>query len=68
MVESCRGKNLFFSTNIDDAIKEADLVFISVNTPTKTYGMGKGRAADLKYIDSNTTVQKHQFFGTQPSL
>ncbi|KAI4572677.1 hypothetical protein MJT46_019548 [Ovis ammon polii x Ovis aries] len=52
VVESCRGKNLFFSTNIDDAIKEADLVFISVNTPTKTYGMGKGRAADLKYIEA----------------
>ncbi|ETE61850.1 UDP-glucose 6-dehydrogenase [Ophiophagus hannah] len=52
VVESCRGKNLFFSTNIDDAIREADLVFISVNTPTKTYGMGKGRAADLKYIEA----------------
>uniref|UniRef100_A0A8C2N4V7 UDP-glucose 6-dehydrogenase n=1 Tax=Cricetulus griseus TaxID=10029 RepID=A0A8C2N4V7_CRIGR len=42
----------FFSTNINDAIREADLVFISVNTPTKTYGMGKGRAADLKYIEA----------------
>nr|KAF6394196.1 UDP-glucose 6-dehydrogenase [Pipistrellus kuhlii] len=52
VVEACRGKNLFFSTNIDDAIKEADLVFISVNTPTKTFGMGKGRAADLKYIEA----------------
>ncbi|XP_069487880.1 UDP-glucose 6-dehydrogenase [Ambystoma mexicanum] len=52
VVESCRGKNLFYSTNIDDAIKDADLVFISVNTPTKTYGMGKGRAADLKYIEA----------------
>ncbi|KAL7981689.1 hypothetical protein Chor_010884 [Crotalus horridus] len=52
VVESCRGNNLFFSTDIDDAIREADLVFISVNTPTKTYGMGKGRAADLKYIEA----------------
>uniref|UniRef100_A0A7M4EG29 UDP-glucose 6-dehydrogenase n=1 Tax=Crocodylus porosus TaxID=8502 RepID=A0A7M4EG29_CROPO len=52
VVESCRGRNLFFSTGIDDAIREADLVFISVNTPTKTYGMGKGRAADLKYIEA----------------
>ncbi|KAJ3615315.1 hypothetical protein NHX12_018883 [Muraenolepis orangiensis] len=52
VVESCRGRNLFFSTDIDSAIKEADLVFISVNTPTKTYGMGKGRAADLKYIEA----------------
>ncbi|XP_071264515.1 UDP-glucose 6-dehydrogenase isoform X2 [Salvelinus alpinus] len=52
VVESCRGKNLFFSTDIDSAIRDADLVFISVNTPTKTYGMGKGRAADLKYIEA----------------
>ncbi|KAM7419208.1 hypothetical protein PAMA_016362 [Pampus argenteus] len=52
VVESCRGRNLFFSTDIDSAIREADLVFISVNTPTKTYGMGKGRAADLKFIEA----------------
>ncbi|KAM9819921.1 UDP-glucose 6-dehydrogenase isoform 1-T1 [Syngnathus typhle] len=52
VVESCRGRNLFFSTDIDSAIKDADLVFISVNTPTKTYGMGKGRAADLKFIEA----------------
>ncbi|NP_001279681.1 UDP-glucose 6-dehydrogenase [Callorhinchus milii] len=52
VVESCRGKNLFYSTDIDGAIREADLIFISVNTPTKTYGLGKGRAADLKYIES----------------
>lgn len=52
VVLSCRGKNLFFSTDIDTAIREADLVFISVNTPTKTYGMGKGRAADLKFIEA----------------
>ncbi|XP_043919504.1 UDP-glucose 6-dehydrogenase [Protopterus annectens] len=52
VVESCRGKNLFFSSDIDAAIREADLVFISVNTPTKTFGMGKGRAADLKYIEA----------------
>lgn len=47
-----RGKNLFFSTNVAKAIEEADLIFISVNTPTKTYGLGKGRAADLKHIES----------------
>ncbi|XP_076126859.1 UDP-glucose 6-dehydrogenase-like [Alosa pseudoharengus] len=52
VVTSCRGVNLFFSTDIDSAIKEADLVFISVNTPTKTFGIGKGRAADLKYIEA----------------
>ena len=37
----CRGKNLFFSTDIDKGIREADLIFISVNTPTKTFGLGK---------------------------
>lgn len=46
-----RNKNLFFSTNVNEAIKEADMIFISVNTPTKTYGSGKGMAADLKYIE-----------------
>lgn len=52
VVKECRNRNLFFSTNVDEAIKEADLIFISVNTPTKTYGNGKGRAADLKHIES----------------
>ncbi|KAL6447684.1 hypothetical protein ACFW04_000094 [Cataglyphis niger] len=52
VVHKCRGKNLFFSIDIDTAIKEADLIFISVNTPTKTFGNGKGRAADLKYVES----------------
>lgn len=41
-------RNLFFSTNIDEAILEADLIFISVNTPTKMTGMGAGRAANIK--------------------
>jgi len=48
IVESVRGKNLFFSTNIDSAILEADIIFISVNTPTKTTGIGAGRAANIK--------------------
>ena len=51
MVGNVRGKNLFFSTDVDKAITEADLIFISVNTPTKTYGTGKGMAADLKHIE-----------------
>ena len=51
VVEKCRGKNLHFSTDIELAIKEADLVFICVNTPTKTFGLGKGKAADLKYVE-----------------
>lgn len=51
VVAEARGRNLFFSTDIEQAIDEADMIFISVNTPTKTYGKGKGRAADLKYIE-----------------
>ena len=51
IVGKARGKNLFFSTEVDKAIDEAELIFISVNTPTKTYGTGKGMAADLKYIE-----------------
>ncbi|MBL8025069.1 MAG: nucleotide sugar dehydrogenase [Fibrobacteres bacterium] len=44
-----RGKNLFFSTEIDKGIKEADIIFVSVNTPTKMFGLGAGRAADLQF-------------------
>ena len=51
IVAQARGKNLFFSTDVDKAIDEAQVIFISVNTPTKTYGSGKGMAADLKYIE-----------------
>ncbi|WP_339751678.1 nucleotide sugar dehydrogenase [uncultured Winogradskyella sp.] len=51
IVEETRGKNLFFSTEIDKAIDESEMIFISVNTPTKTYGKGKGMAADLKYVE-----------------
>jgi UDPglucose 6-dehydrogenase len=51
IVSKTRGKNLFFSIDVDKAIDEAELIFISVNTPTKTYGTGKGMAADLKYIE-----------------
>ena len=51
IVAEARGRNLFFSTEVDKAIDEAQVIFISVNTPTKTYGKGKGMAADLKYIE-----------------
>ena len=51
VVAEARGRNLFFSTDVDKAIDEADMIFISVNTPTKTYGEGKGMAADLKFIE-----------------
>ncbi|MBB6110762.1 UDPglucose 6-dehydrogenase [Mucilaginibacter lappiensis] len=51
VVAEARGRNLFFSTEVDKAIDEAQMIFISVNTPTKTYGAGKGQAADLKWIE-----------------
>ena len=51
VVAEARGRNLFFSTEVEKAIDEAQIIFISVNTPTKTYGKGKGMAADLKYIE-----------------
>lgn len=51
VVAEARGRNLFFSTDVDKAIEEAEMIFISVNTPTKTYGSGKGMGADLKWIE-----------------
>ncbi|WP_420601470.1 UDP-glucose 6-dehydrogenase [Flagellimonas sp.] len=51
IVAETRGVNLFFSTKVDESIAEAEMVFISVNTPTKTFGKGKGQAADLKYVE-----------------
>ena len=51
VVAEARKRNLFFSTEVDKAINEAQMIFISVNTPTKTYGAGKGMAADLKYVE-----------------
>ena len=50
IVFACRNKNLFFSTDVDGAIQEADLIFVSVNTPTKKAGVGAGYAADLAYV------------------
>ncbi|GMS78847.1 hypothetical protein PENTCL1PPCAC_1022 [Pristionchus entomophagus] len=52
VVMKCRGTNLFFSTDVPEAIRSADLIFISVNTPTKMYGKGAGMAPDLKYVES----------------
>ncbi|MEC8474003.1 MAG: nucleotide sugar dehydrogenase, partial [Planctomycetota bacterium] len=51
VVMEARGRNLTFSTQVDAAIEEADMVFISVNTPTKTYGIGAGRAANLEFVE-----------------
>lgn len=52
VVKQVRGKNLFFSTDVKACIKKADIIFVAVNTPTKMYGVGAGRAADLRYIES----------------
>ncbi len=52
IVEATRGKNLFFSTEIDENLREAEIIFISVNTPTKDYGAGSGQAADLRFVES----------------
>lgn len=49
VVDEALGRNLFFTTEIDKGIEENDIIFVSVNTPTKTFGQGAGRAADLQY-------------------
>jgi UDPglucose 6-dehydrogenase len=49
VVKAARGRNLFFSTDISAAIRESEIIFVSVNTPTKTFGEGAGKAADLQY-------------------
>lgn len=51
VVNEARGRNLFFSNDIEKAIDEAEMIFISVNTPTKERGIGKGMASDLKYVE-----------------
>ena len=65
VVLSTRGKNLFFSTDINKHISQADIIFVSVNTPTKDFGRGAGKAADLQFwektarqIIENSTTSK----------
>ncbi len=59
VVAEARGRNLFFSTEVEKELEYAEMIFMSVNTPTKTYGKGKGMAADLKYIESSArTIAK----------
>ena len=53
VVKRNRNRNLFFSTNIEKAIGEAEMIFISVNTPTKLSGLGAGYASDLKWVESS---------------
>ena len=52
IIEEHRDKNLFFSTDIEKSIYESDIIFMAVNTPTKTYGLGKGMAVDLTYVEN----------------
>ncbi|BAT76533.1 hypothetical protein LR48_Vigan01g274500 [Vigna angularis] len=52
VVNQCRGKNLLFSTDVEKHVYEADIIFVSVNTPTKIKGIGAGKAADLTYWES----------------
>lgn len=60
VVRQARGKNLHFSTDVAGNIKSSDIIFVAVNTPTKTYGVGAGRAADLRYIESVArTIAQH---------
>ena len=52
IISQCRNKNLFFSSNIKESIKNADMVFISVNTPIKSFGVGANQASDLRWVES----------------
>lgn len=52
VVGQCRGKNLHFTTDVAGCIQKSDIIFVAVNTPTKTYGVGAGRAADLRFVES----------------
>ena len=53
ILKRCRNRNLFFSNEIEENISTADMIFISVNTPTKTKGLGAGQASDLKYVEAS---------------
>jgi UDPglucose 6-dehydrogenase len=56
LVKATRGKNLFFSTDIARGIRENDIIFVSVNTPTKAFGAGAGLAADLQYWEKSARL------------
>ena len=53
LIDKCRNRNLYFSTNVEKYISLADMIFISVNTPTKKKGFGAGKASDLKWVDAS---------------
>lgn len=66
VVREARGRNLFFSTDIEGAIREAEVIFVSVNTPTKTFGAGAGKAADLQYWEKTARMIKR--VATEPKI
>lgn len=66
VVQEVRGKNLFFSTDVDQGIRDADIIFVSVNTPTKSFGRGAGEAADLQYWE--LTARKIAELSTFPKV
>lgn len=53
IIKRTRGRNLFFSSAMEEAIANADMIFISVNTPTKTKGLGAGQASDLRWVEAS---------------
>ena len=59
IVRATRGKNLFFSNDIPGSIRDNDIIFVSVNTPTKTFGVGAGMAADLQYWEKTARQILH---------
>ncbi|MBW1892325.1 MAG: nucleotide sugar dehydrogenase [Deltaproteobacteria bacterium] len=66
IVVSARGINLFFSTDVEKGIKESDIIFVSVNTPTKTFGVGAGMAADLQYWEK--TARQIRKYSDSPKI
>jgi len=66
VVRRARGRNLFFSTDLNQHIAEADIIFVSVNTPTKSFGQGAGRAADLQYWEK--TARQILEISTTPKI
>jgi len=65
-VDKVRGQNLFFSTDIDENLAEADIIFVSVNTPTKNFGQGAGKASDLQFIEQ--TARRIKKNSTSPKI
>ncbi len=56
LVAQSRGRNLFFTTDVEKGIRESKIIFVSVNTPTKTFGSGAGKAADLQFWEKSARL------------